>query len=63
MILVVMDYSVGKLFVKEVPTEFQSLEGDVIIRKMGFHESEISYMFTRKPVGINIESKENVNFE
>lgn len=48
-----MDYSVGELFVEEVPSELEKFEGDVIIREMGFKQSEISYMFVRKPLDIH----------
>lgn len=61
MILVVMDYSVGSLFIEEVPHNLTSLEGNIIIREMGFKESEISYMFVRKPVDIHISSEKLTN--
>lgn len=61
MILVVMDYSVGSLFIEEVPHSLESLEGEIIIREMGFKESEISYMFIRKTVDIHISSEKLTN--
>lgn len=56
-----MDYSTGNLFIEEVPRNLESLEGEIIVREMGLKESEISYMFVRKPVDIHTDSEKLVN--
>ena len=57
MIIVVLDYSIGEVIIKEVPKELEELEGDDICTNMGFKMSNTCYMITDDKLDINIDIK------
>lgn len=55
--IVILDYSVGEVIIKDVPKELEELEGDDICTNMGFKMSNICYMIVDQELEININVK------
>ncbi len=56
MIIAILDYVVGEVVIKEVPKDFEELDGDDILTSMGYNMSDTCYMITEHelPISINI---------
>lgn len=57
MIIVVLDYSVGDVTIKNVPKELEELDGDDILTNMGYKMSNTCYMTADDELDININIK------
>lgn len=55
--IVILDYSVGEVIIKDVPKELEELEGDDICTNMGFKMSNTCYMIVDQELEININVK------
>ena len=56
MILSILCYSTGEVVIKEVPRKLQKLEGDILIRALGYKPSEVTYMISEGPLHFSIET-------
>lgn len=57
MIIAILDYSVGEVIIKDVPKEYEELDGDDILTNMGYSMSNTCYMIVDDELDINIEIK------
>ena len=55
--IVILDYSVGEVIIKDVPKELEELEGDDICTNMGFKMSNTCSMIVDQELEININVK------
>ena len=58
MIIVILDYSIGEVIIKEVPQELQELDGDDILTNMGYSMNNIEYMISNNELLVNIDTKD-----
>lgn len=56
MIISILCYSTGEVVIKEVPRKLQKLEGDILIKALGYKPSEVSYMTSEGPLHFSIET-------
>ncbi len=57
MIIIIMDYSVGEVIIREVPKDFEELDGDDILTNMGYSMSNTNYMIADSDLNISIDVK------
>lgn len=57
MIITIMDYSVGEVIIREVPKDFEGLDGDDILTSMGYSMSNTHYMIADSDLNISIDVK------
>lgn len=57
MIITIMDYSVGEVIIREVPKDFEELDGDDILTNMGYSMSNTNYMIADSDLNISIDVK------
>ncbi len=55
--IVVLDYTVGEVIIKDIPKEYEKLDGDDILTNMGFSMSNTSYMVVYDELTININNQ------
>ena len=55
--IVILDYTIGEVIVKEVPEKWYLLDGDDIISEMGYRLSDVSYMIVDNNLSININTE------
>lgn len=53
----ILDYSTGEVFIRNVPAQWQDLEGREIMEKMGFKHSTVEYMFSNSDIPLIIETE------
>lgn len=56
MIISILCYSTGEVVIKEVPRKLQKLEGDTLIKALGYKSSEVSYMTSEGSLHFSIET-------
>ena len=56
MIISILCYSTGEVVIGEVPRKLQKLEGDALIKALGYKPSEVSYMTSEGPLYISIKT-------
>ena len=57
MIITILDYNVGEVIIKNVPKEYEELDGDDILTNMGYSMSSIDYMIVDNDLNVNIDTK------
>lgn len=57
MIIAVLDYNVGEIFIGDVPKDMEELDGDDICEAMGFKASQTEYMIVEDGLPIRINTK------
>lgn len=55
--IVVLDYTVGEVIIKDIPKEYENLDGDDILTNMGFSMSNTNYMVVYDELTININNQ------
>lgn len=56
MIISILCYSTGEVVIGEVPRKLQELEGDALIKALGYKPSEVAYMTSEGPLHLSIET-------
>lgn len=57
MYIIVLDYTVGEVIIKDIPKEYENLDGDDILTNMGFSMSNTNYMVVYDELTININNQ------
>lgn len=55
--IVILDYTIGEIIIKEVPEKWHLLDGEDIISEMGYRLSDVSYMIVDNNLSININTE------
>lgn len=55
--IAVLDYSIGKIIIKDVPREYEDLDGDDICTNMDFKMSNVEYMVVDDILPIDIDTE------
>ena len=55
--IVVLDYTVGEVIIRDIPKEYEKLDGDDILTNMGFSMSNTNYMVVYDELTININNQ------
>jgi len=58
MIIVILDYNVGEVIIKNVPKEYEELDGDDILTNMGYKMSNTNYMIADNELDVHIDTKD-----
>lgn len=56
--IIILDYTKGKVIIKEVPEKWHLLDGDDIISEMGYRMSEVEYMIVTNKLKVTIDTKD-----
>ena len=57
MIITILDYNVGEVIIKNVPKEYEELDGDGLLTNMGYSMSNTEYMIVNNDLKVNIDTK------
>lgn len=57
MIIAVLDYNVGEVYIGDVPKDMEDMDGDDICETMGFKASQTEYMIVDDSLPIRINTK------
>jgi len=52
--IAVLDYCTGEIIIRDIPNNLEDLDGDDICTKMGFKQSNVSYMIITDILPIDI---------
>lgn len=55
--IAVLDYSVGKIIIKDIPTSLKNLDSDDICSQMDFNQNNVEYMIVDDALPIDIDTK------
>lgn len=55
--IVVLDYTVGEVIIKDVPSELEELDGEYILTGMDFDIDNTAYMVVDDELPITIDTK------
>ena len=55
--IVVLDYTVGEVIIKDVPSELEELDGEYILTGMDFDIDNTAYMVVDDELPITIDNK------
>lgn len=55
--IAVLDYSVGKIIIKDIPTSLENLDSDDICSQMDFNQNNVEYMIVDDALPIDIDTK------
>ena len=55
--IVVLDYTIGEVIIRDIPKEYEKLDGDDILTNMGFSMSNTNYMVVYDELTININNQ------
>ena len=55
--IAILDYYVGKIIIKDIPTSLENLDGDDICTQMGFEQSNVEYMIVNDILPIDIDTE------
>ena len=56
MTISILCYSTGEVVIGEIPKKLQKLEGDALVKALGYKPSEVSYMTSEGPLHLSIET-------
>lgn len=56
MFIAVLDYTTGEVIIKDVPKEFEGLDGDDILTNMGYSQSNVNYMIVNDDLHVSIST-------
>lgn len=55
--IAVLDYSVGKIIIKDIPTSLENLDSDDICSQMDFNQNNVEYIIVDDALPIDIDTK------
>jgi glycyl-tRNA synthetase alpha subunit len=55
--IVVLEYYLGEVIIKDVPKDIQDLDGDDILTEMGFNQSATEYMIVEDDLSLTIDTQ------
>lgn len=55
--IIILDYTMGDITIKNIPIELQPLDGDDILTNLGYSSSTTNYMIIEKELPIHIETE------
>lgn len=56
MFIAILDYTTGEVIIKDVPKEFEELDGDDILVNMGYSQSNSNYMIVNDDLHLSISA-------
>lgn len=56
MFIAILDYTTGEVIIKDVPKEFEELDGDDILVNMGYSQSNSNYMIVNDDLHLSIST-------
>lgn len=55
--IVVLEYYLGEVIIKDVPKDIEDLDGDDILTEMGFNQGATEYMIVEDDLSLTIDTQ------
>lgn len=55
--IVVLEYYLGEVIIKDIPKDIEDLDGDAILTEMGFNQSATEYMIVEDDLSLTIDTQ------
>lgn len=55
--IVVLEYYLGEVIIKDIPKDIEDLDGDNILTEMGFNQSATEYMIVEDDLSLTIDTQ------
>ena len=55
--IVVLEYYLGEVIIKDIPKNIEDLDGDDILTEMGFNQSATEYMIVEDDLSLTIDTQ------
>ena len=55
--IVVLEYYLGEVIIKDIPKDIEDLDGDDILTEMGFNQGATEYMIVEDDLSLTIDTQ------